>query len=345
MNLDEQILEYDDEINTSLALNAPLLSIKITPKTDVIVPDNNQLIIYVEDGIGQNVKTYVFDLPEKLNRNQNRKNVFSQMIYIEDNEPIVKANLNCQVPPVGSYELDPQDIVLFSGFNRIYTNYQNVTISINYLKDTIFNRNYCNNLMYLKHKENSEELTLDDIYFKDAFTKTGDELNEEIDNLNVKCITSKNNAFSLDSQGNLIVNSITTNTTNGLLDLVYPVGSIYMSMNATSPATLFGGTWERVKSRFLFGCEDSGDYSVGSTGGEVTHTLTVSEMPSHRHGWKGVNDGIAPSSQMGNYPFRIYQDKSYNWDGTTNMMDTAGGGQAHNNMPPYLCVYIWKRIS
>ena len=60
---------------------------------------------------------------------------------------------------------------------------------------------------------------------------------------------------------------------NYILDKIHPVGSIYISENSTSPATLFGGTWERVKDRFLLAAGDT--YSAGSTGGSATHTLTV----------------------------------------------------------------------
>lgn len=66
-----------------------------------------------------------------------------------------------------------------------------------------------------------------------------------------------------------------------IINIVYPVGSIYMSVNSTSPASLFGGTWERIKDRFLLAAGDT--YSAGSTGGEAQHTLTVDEMPSHYH--------------------------------------------------------------
>ena len=70
------------------------------------------------------------------------------------------------------------------------------------------------------------------------------------------------------------------NKKSSVLD-AYPVGSIYMSVNSTSPASLFGGTWEQLKDRFLLGAGDT--YTNGSTGGESTHTLTVDEMPSHTH--------------------------------------------------------------
>lgn len=70
-----------------------------------------------------------------------------------------------------------------------------------------------------------------------------------------------------------------------ILSSVYPVGSIYMSVASTSPATLFGGTWVQLKDRFLIGA--GGSYSAGATGGATTHTLTVAEMPSHNHSFTG----------------------------------------------------------
>ena len=62
---------------------------------------------------------------------------------------------------------------------------------------------------------------------------------------------------------------------------LYPVGSIYLSVNSTNPATLFGGTWEQIKDRFLLSCGDT--YANGAAGGEANHTLTVAEMPAHNH--------------------------------------------------------------
>lgn len=135
-----------------------------------------------------------------------------------------------------------------------------------------------------------------------------------------------------------------------IINAIYPVGAIYISVSSTSPETLFGGTWEQIKGRFLLACGDNGDgwnYSPGSIGGEPVHTLTVNEMPSHNHGItaKGVNSGASTSSKSGNYPIDIDQDKESNWNVNTITIGYKGGSAAHNNMPPYLAVYVWKRVA
>ena len=124
-----------------------------------------------------------------------------------------------------------------------------------------------------------------------------------------------------------------------ILEAVYPIGSIYMSVNNTSPATLFGGTWEASQGKFLLGA-DSGAYKAGTTGGEATHTLTTSEMPSHNHAVYYPNAGADDHSAPGNYPDGP-SDSTYYAVGSYTSRE--GGGKAHNNMPPYLAVYIWKR--
>ena len=122
----------------------------------------------------------------------------------------------------------------------------------------------------------------------------------------------------------------------------YPVGSIYMSVNSTSPATLFGGTWEQLKDRFLLGA--GGSYAVGSTGGEAAHTLTINEMPNHTHTHAGYPMGepytwAAPNMRVG---YVYTQENPY----PNNVaLSAVGNGDGHNNMPPYLAVYMWKRTA
>lgn len=137
-------------------------------------------------------------------------------------------------------------------------------------------------------------------------------------------------------------------------DIAYPVGSIYLSVNDTSPAELFGGTWEQIKDTFLLACGDT--YSAGSTGGEAQHTLTIDEMPSHTHLERAGNSFASPhggsllvdSSKDGKdtgFVFDLHND-SWGW-ATSKAIETnpTGGSRPHNNMPPYLSVYAWKRIA
>lgn len=124
-----------------------------------------------------------------------------------------------------------------------------------------------------------------------------------------------------------------------ILSKVYPVGSIYMSVNSASPATLFGGTWERIKDQFLLAAGDK--YAAGKTGGEATHTLTENEIPAHRHSIWFPNAGGEQSAAIG-YP---EAGSKNTWYAEASKTAGAGGGAAHNNMPPYLTVYIWKRTA
>lgn len=120
-----------------------------------------------------------------------------------------------------------------------------------------------------------------------------------------------------------------------LLNLIYPVGSIYMSTNNVSPQVFFGGTWVQITDRFLIGAGNT--YSAGRTGGAATHVLTVDELPSHAH-VVGTESGSITKSTS--YIAGATGDAGARGTGTT---DNAGGGAAHNNMPPYLAVYMWKR--
>lgn len=153
-----------------------------------------------------------------------------------------------------------------------------------------------------------------------------------------------------------------------LLDTIYPVGSIYMSVNNTSPASFLGGTWEQIKDRFLLG---AGSKSVGATGGEENHTLTTAEMPSHSHTRgsmeiKGqvTSDEFDPFLTIGGSGALSVSSQTSYWrkscssttqiistrtvslkasDSWTGSTSSTGSGGSHNNMPPYLVVYMWKR--
>lgn len=159
----------------------------------------------------------------------------------------------------------------------------------------------------------------------------------------------------------------------------YPVGAIYISTDSTSPASLFGGSWTRIEGKFLLGTSMGtgvasdlaslgydynslyGDYytyvnksgttvtrsitpgkiGYSQTSGEVSHKLTVAELPSHSHSYYDYYT-LEPYS-VGSDRHAVCYDQHTSTSTTTETTKSAGSGFAHNNMPPYLLVYIWKR--
>lgn len=124
-----------------------------------------------------------------------------------------------------------------------------------------------------------------------------------------------------------------------LLQIVYPIGAIYLSVNDISPASLFGGIWEQIEDTFLLAAGNT--YAAGTVGGEAEHTLTESEMPKHNH-QIALADGEW-AFDTARTAVSTYETVSIGWMDTTTSYPT-GGGKPHNNMPPYLTVYMWKRI-
>lgn len=142
---------------------------------------------------------------------------------------------------------------------------------------------------------------------------------------------NKNNISFLNEE----YNKNQTNPVAHMLD-VYPVGSIYMSVVNTNPSTLFGGTWQSLEGMFLLGANSN--YPAGSTGGEATHTLTNAELPTTNQNFftgSGSAGWAAPIASAG--------ESNGVYSMTLNM--TKGENKPHNNMPPYLAVYMWKRTA
>ena len=126
-----------------------------------------------------------------------------------------------------------------------------------------------------------------------------------------------------------------------LLLMAHPIGSIYSSTAATSPADLFGGTWERIKGAFIWGIDDG--ETAGVTGGEKTHTLTTAEMPSHSHYQKRYWGSSGSENQAYTAGAEFTNPNVYG-----SQIDTThstGGGEPHNNMPPYYGAYVWRRTA
>lgn len=364
MNLTEQTVSAVNEVNLTDSLNASLMRLKVTMGAESSAPSSNDFFIYVDKESSSNPteerRKYLFELTEPLRFYNGVGDELLQEIKIIDNDVVMTTKVNRKIgvnEEGNNYVLDnlvteeikAYPVTLFEGVNYIYTNYTNANIELVYPKDTEENKMFLNNAIYYNHKlKNDGEFSLDDIYFKDAFTKTEDKLNLEVNNVNIDCLTSKNNKFSLDSEGNLIVNSITTALASDSLinnesicNLIYPVGSIYMSVNSVNPATLFGGTWEQLKDRFLLGAGNT--YGNGKTGGEAMHTLTINEMPSHNHYFSLAIDGGNEVASKDRVALNGFGNSR--WWSNIHRIDNTGGNQAHNNMPPYLVVYMWKRVS
>lgn len=129
-----------------------------------------------------------------------------------------------------------------------------------------------------------------------------------------------------------------------LLSLVFPIGSTYVTQTNTNPSTILGfGTWERLKGKVCLGLDENDNdlKTIGNTGGEKTHTLTVEEMPSHNHLTRAAAVGTASGFGDG----FVGLTNSYSQDQNFSTAN-SGGGKAHNNMQPYQVVgYMWIRKS
>lgn len=174
---------------------------------------------------------------------------------------------------------------------------------------------------------------------------------------------------------NGLIDYIRTNVLPDITNIgqVYPVGSIYMSVNSVNPSTLFGGSWERIKDKFLLSAGD--DYSAGDTGGSAdavlpqhshTITTTVGSAGAHSHYvYQGSALMGSPSSGGGYFAKKSYASTHYSYPldrnagayelktntqsahthTVTATASTEGTTATDANMPPYLTVYVWKRIA
>lgn len=128
-----------------------------------------------------------------------------------------------------------------------------------------------------------------------------------------------------------------------ILNMIYPVGSVYMSTSSANPSTFIGGTWQRyAQGRTIVGVSESeSEFSyVGKTGGEKSHRLTNQEIPSHSHGFNGnkmVGNGF------GDAPANV--TASGGWFQLHPKTGSEGGDQPHNNLQPYITTYIWLRTA
>lgn len=221
-----------------------------------------------------------------------------------------------------------------------------------------------NKLTIVKGNDVSSIINIDNV--PNAIKATQDSRGQKIDTTYIKNISVSDNTLTIykgdGSATNLDIISF---------DQIYPIGAIYMSTVSTNPATLFKiGNWEALPAGRVLLAQGTStwgvNYSAGNTGGEDKHTLTVSESAPHNHTGSATTSGSththaltmqASHGKSGNGGVPRFSDGDM-WSPykTQNLsaagehshaitINNSGGGQAHNNMQPYLSVYMWKRIS
>lgn len=151
------------------------------------------------------------------------------------------------------------------------------------------------------------------------------------------------------NQLSIAMNTLTStiDSLTNTIDLLTPaIGEIYITASNENPSVKFGGVWEQIKDVFLLAAGDT--YTAGSIGGAAVHFLTVNEMPSHTHAmtrpqWNR-NETSGSETNVASYGVTNKTDTNF-YENTTGNIHETGGGSAHNNMPPYLTVYVWKRVA
>ena len=250
-------------------------------------------------------------------------------------------------------------VCITDGKNSAYKNYNESKVTT--VKGKICNIKENSYIVYLNDEATIEAYDTTQLTeLVNELTISNEELKEEISSL--KSTVNSNNS-SLNSQISEINNSIQTKTT---LNEVYPIGSIYITATEDTVAkvqTKFGGTWVAYGTgKTLVGVDTSQTEfnTVEKTGGEKTHTLTVAEMPSHNH--KIINDTYLNDSVVERDYFQIWNGgNSYTGSdlngykvatgyGNGTMLyrihiNSTGGSQPHNNLQPYITVYMYKRTA
>lgn len=272
------------------------------------------------------------------------------------------------------------------------------------------------------HQSLPDKPTLSSAELKTLWDKAGVDIKNYLNQILTEEIDSKISEFQTKINNNTSLINNNTSSINNMLNNVYPVGSIYMSVNNTNPSTIFGGTWVAWgagKVPVGVNANETEFNSVEKTGGAKTHTLTTQQIPSHAHTFHGnahshsLNNhthsipklygnadfvdlkgkvwnmavqssstglsangicnligeegrvGYAEKTKDGglNYEDTVEINTSHNHTVSTNSSttgqasgntgnatqtgynDNTGGGQAHNNLQPYITCYMWKRTA
>ena len=184
--------------------------------------------------------------------------------------------------------------------------------------------------------------------FNTEFLAVKTAINSKADLANTSQIVTAATASAGTNTNQLATTAFVTAAITAVKAALYPVGSIYTNAEvSTNPATLLGfGTWEAyAEGRVPVGKAGSGTFdTLNATGGAETHTLSTSEIPAHNHSASAGGSGT--DSGNSNYPnggAALYNSTSFTWNNIT--IGNTGGGGAHNNLQPYIVVYMWKRTA
>jgi len=220
-----------------------------------------------------------------------------------------------------------------------------------------------------------------DRIYRDVYSLDDDKINvvkfkdDEDDKSDLKQYGTIDKIFEVYGLGDVSARTDEKVNSIDLFNLVYPVGSIYMSVNDADPSMLFGGVWSKIEGQFLLASSDDyplqvevdGDL-VENTGGEASVTLTANQsgLPVHSHGMahthshnhttSAYESGKASSGSAQPVPrgrtspnvtgtFTSDTDATASSKSNTDNNTALNAMEAHNNMPPYLVVNIWKRTA
>ena len=208
----------------------------------------------------------------------------------------------------------------------------------------------------------SNEYSNEELYFMmqnmlNEMNELKSDININKDDINSLTSGINNNKNNIDEIKDNVSNLTNKDNIDNIFLKNYPVGSIYVTTDSTNPGTKFGGTWVTYGAgRTLVGVDSSQTEfaSVGLTGGEKTHTLIIDEMPSHAHSlpahvytWgqqSGLNNPVTATnySAIAGYPSGNYLVTD---QGKWTITYENGSSKSHNNLQPYITVYMWKRTA
>lgn len=179
---------------------------------------------------------------------------------------------------------------------------------------------------------------------------TGNSRGEKLISLDVEgglSISDGSNSIAL-TGGYMVKPTLLINGAD-ILEMIWPIGSVYTSYINKNPGDLFGlGSWERIKGRMVVGVSESeSEFSnVGKTGGEKNHVISTNEMPRHGHTESvGIKNASSEARGYGLTQTGAFRDRVIvNNSGRPTYTGSVGGGAAHNNLPPYIALYMWRRI-